>query len=145
MANLRDDFIGLVRFETALWNDVERSVRSIPHTASLARHGILELADTDAGVRIQDIVDSLVITVGGASRLIDRMESDGLVERRSDPDDRRSSRIFLTTAGRTALIATSPAIDTALRDVLGPNAAAHLAAIAAVIERADAERAEARG
>jgi MarR family transcriptional regulator, transcriptional regulator for hemolysin len=32
--------------------------------------------------------------------MIDRLERDGLVERRADPDDRRASRIALTGAGR---------------------------------------------
>ncbi|MBU2489881.1 MAG: MarR family transcriptional regulator [Proteobacteria bacterium] len=33
--------------------------------------------------------------------LLDRMERDGLVERRQDPDDRRAQRILLTSQGRT--------------------------------------------
>ena len=35
-------------------------------------------------------------------RMIDRLERDGLVERRRDPGDRRSTRVHLTDAGREA-------------------------------------------
>ncbi len=37
----------------------------------------------------------------GFSRLVQRMEADGLVERRPDPDDRRASIVALTRSGRT--------------------------------------------
>ncbi len=37
----------------------------------------------------------------GFSRLVQRMESDGLVERRPDPADRRASIVVLTRAGRS--------------------------------------------
>jgi DNA-binding MarR family transcriptional regulator len=37
----------------------------------------------------------------GFSRLVQRMEADGLVERRSDPADRRATIIVTTRAGRT--------------------------------------------
>jgi DNA-binding MarR family transcriptional regulator len=37
----------------------------------------------------------------GLSRLVQRMEADGLVERRPDPDDGRASVLVLTRAGRT--------------------------------------------
>ena len=36
----------------------------------------------------------------GFSRLVQRMEADGLVDRRPDPDDRRASIVVLTGAGR---------------------------------------------
>src|SRR6478735_564644 len=37
----------------------------------------------------------------GLSRLVQRMEADGLAERRVDPDDRRGTVVSLTRAGRT--------------------------------------------
>lgn len=37
-------------------------------------------------------------------RMIDRLERDGLVERRPSPDDRRATRVHLTDAGRRAAL-----------------------------------------
>jgi DNA-binding MarR family transcriptional regulator len=37
----------------------------------------------------------------GVSRLVQRMEQDGLVVRRTDPGDKRASIVVLTAAGRT--------------------------------------------
>jgi DNA-binding MarR family transcriptional regulator len=53
--------------------------------------------------RVQDIARELSITVGGVSKLVDRIESAGLCQRRVNPDDARSSIITLTSRGRRVL------------------------------------------
>ena len=42
----------------------------------------------------------LMLSPAGMTNRVDRLESAGLVERRSDPADRRSSLVVLTAAGR---------------------------------------------
>lgn len=126
-------FLTLVRYETAVWNAVEVRLRTVDGAVSLGRHGILALADEVEGLRVQDVADRLTITVGAASRLVDRMEADGLLARRPHPQDRRSSCLSLTDAGASALAVTAPAIDTALADVLGSDGAARLVAAAELL------------
>src|SRR5258705_6282385 len=53
--------------------------------------------------RVFDIKEELSITVGGTSKLVDRIEAAGLCRRRANPDDRRSQIIELTPAGRRLL------------------------------------------
>jgi DNA-binding MarR family transcriptional regulator len=53
--------------------------------------------------RVQDIARELSITVGGVSKLVDRIESARLCQRRVNPDDARSSIITLTSRGRRVL------------------------------------------
>lgn len=48
---------------------------------------------------------ALRVTVGGTSKLVDRIGRAGLIARESDPDDRRASRLVLTTAGKRKLTA----------------------------------------
>jgi DNA-binding MarR family transcriptional regulator len=48
-------------------------------------------------VSLADLMDMEPITL---SRHLDRMEADGLTERRRDPSDRRAHRLYLTEAGR---------------------------------------------
>jgi MarR family multiple antibiotic resistance transcriptional regulator len=103
---LEDDmelFDTLVRFETRLWNRIE---------TELARNGQVGLATLQAlGVldrhrgagRVHDLSAELSITIGAASKLVDRLERDGLATRRPHPDDRRSSLVSLTDAGTRAL------------------------------------------
>ncbi|MTV25219.1 MarR family transcriptional regulator [Nitriliruptoraceae bacterium ZYF776] len=45
----------------------------------------------------------LAVTSGGATRLVDRVAAQGLVERRSCTEDRRLSYVALTAAGREVL------------------------------------------
>jgi len=55
----------------------------------------------------------------GFSRLVQRMESDGLVERRPDPADRRASIIFTTRAGRARFRDANAVYVAALRRAFG--------------------------
>lgn len=48
------------------------------------------------GWRQTDLADLLEVRPISLTRLIDRLVKNGWVERRSDPDDRRANRIFLT-------------------------------------------------
>jgi len=133
MASIFDDFKALVRFETQVWNEVERRLRTVEGAVSLGRHRILELAASEGSTRVQDISDELLITVGAASRLTDRLESDGLVARAPHPSDRRGSLVVITESGRAALQVTAPAIDSALESVLGVGGVAALAAVAGLL------------
>ena len=49
--------------------------------------------------RVQELRTELGITVGAASKLVDRLERDGLVVRTAHPHDRRSSLVTLTAPG----------------------------------------------
>jgi DNA-binding MarR family transcriptional regulator len=52
------------------------------------------------GISQQTLSEKLFVTKGNVCGLIGRLEERGLVERRTDPDDRRSNMLFLTPAGR---------------------------------------------
>ena len=52
--------------------------------------------------RMSDLADALLLSRGGATRLVARAEEAGLVRRESPPDDRRATYAVLTEAGREA-------------------------------------------
>lgn len=54
---------------------------------------------TDNGVNPGTFLESMVITSGGLSKRLDRLEADGLIERSPDPNDRRGTLIRLTPQG----------------------------------------------
>lgn len=60
------------------------------------------------GIRLSRLAESLVLSTSGATRLVDRMESAGLIERASCPTDRRGALAVLTDAGRHALERATP-------------------------------------
>jgi DNA-binding MarR family transcriptional regulator len=64
---------------------------------------ILGRAGAD-GRSMRAISQERVLSSGGATRLIDRMEQAGLVARIADPDDRRGRRVTLTRKGENVAV-----------------------------------------
>jgi DNA-binding MarR family transcriptional regulator len=52
------------------------------------------------GMTMRAIADELSCDASNATGLVDRLEKRGLIERRSDEQDRRVKRVHLTAAGR---------------------------------------------
>jgi MarR family transcriptional regulator, organic hydroperoxide resistance regulator len=102
MADLPDLFHQLVRFETELWNTVDARLRA-EFDLPLSRFEPMQVIARRPACRVYDIAEELSITVGGTSKLVDRIEAAGHCVRRANPGDRRSSIIELTTAGRRVL------------------------------------------
>lgn len=69
---------------------------------SLAKQGVLRaLACCQDPTPLSDLAKKLACVRSNVTQLMDRLESEGLVERRrDDPDDRRSVRAVLTEEGR---------------------------------------------
>lgn len=59
-------------------------------------------------LRMQELAGRVLLSKSGLTRLIDRMERDGLVERSACPSDRRGTFAQLTAAGRHRLRETAP-------------------------------------
>lgn len=59
-------------------------------------------------MRMGELADSLLLTPSGVTRLIDRMETDGLVQRQQCPSDRRGWNAVITPAGRARLRSAAP-------------------------------------
>jgi DNA-binding MarR family transcriptional regulator len=77
---------------------------------SLADYDVLvQLAFSEKGrLRMSDLADRLLLSRSGATRLIDRLQRRGLVDRTSCEDDRRGQWAVLTDAGRQRLREASP-------------------------------------
>ena len=62
----------------------------------------------DGHLRMGELAGSLLLTPSGVTRLVDRMEAAGLVEREQCPNDRRGWNAVITADGRARLRAASP-------------------------------------
>lgn len=97
-----DFFDALVRYETQLWNHLDDRLQA-DGGVSLGTLSALRVVRRHAGAcRVQELRTDLGITVGAASKLVDRLERDGLAVRSAHPLDRRSSLVALTPAGDDA-------------------------------------------
>ncbi|MFJ9900646.1 MarR family winged helix-turn-helix transcriptional regulator [Streptomyces sp. NPDC091280] len=54
-------------------------------------------------LRMTDLAEAVSFSSGGFTRLADRMETEGLIRRDPDPDDRRAALAALTDKGSEAL------------------------------------------
>jgi MarR family transcriptional regulator, organic hydroperoxide resistance regulator len=118
--DLRLLFSELVRLETELWNAVEGRLRA-DFGVTLPVFEFLQVISHTPACRVQDIAAELSITVGGTSKIIDRIEASGYCARSANPNDRRSSIITLTPAGKKLLPRLATAVDDELRGRLGPG------------------------
>lgn len=111
LLHLLDDVIG---FEVSLFDAVDRALRAETPLVLVALHPLRVVAATPA-CRVQDIVDEIGISVGGASKSVDRLERSGWVRRVPHPDDRRGSAIELTAEGAWALAQGNAVAERVLR------------------------------
>lgn len=75
--------------------------RRVLHTfgLTLTQYSALQLLDLHVGQRLVDLAEILLCERSTVTRIVDRLESDGLVQRQNDPEDRRTQRVLLTAAG----------------------------------------------
>jgi MarR family 2-MHQ and catechol resistance regulon transcriptional repressor len=70
---------------------------------------LLRLARSPGGqLRMTDLSSQTSLTTSGVTRVIDRLERDGLVRRRACPTDRRASYAVITQTGRARLDEVMP-------------------------------------
>ena len=89
---------------------LERSVESAlaPHKLSLGQFDILAtLRRQDAGMTPSQLLRSVVLSSGGMTNRLDRLEQAGWIVREADPDDRRGVMVVLTAKGRKAIDAAT--------------------------------------
>lgn len=102
--DLTSMFSDLIRLETDLWDLVDARLRR-DHDVALSWFEPMQVIDSIPGCRVVDIAEALSITIGGTSKLVDRIENAGWCRRSANPVDGRSSTIQLTRAGRRLLVA----------------------------------------
>ncbi len=67
-----------------------------------------------APMRLQDLGDALLLSRSGVTRLVDRLETAGLIQRCTCPTDHRGKFAVLTSAGSAALDEARPLISGAI-------------------------------
>src|SRR5262245_17579599 len=78
------------------------------HGLSLPHLEVLLCLNLGEGISQQDLAERLLLTKGNICVMVQKMEAAGLIERRSDPDDQRFHRLYLSPHGREKLCAILP-------------------------------------
>lgn len=113
MPDLKGIFHDLVRFEIVVWAAVDARLRS-ECDLQLTWFEIMNLLGEGPGQRIQDLAGKFAISVGGTSKVVDRIEAAGYCRRIPNPEDRRSAFLELTDKGKIRLAQALPVFEAEL-------------------------------
>jgi MarR family 2-MHQ and catechol resistance regulon transcriptional repressor len=94
-------WVVLARAHAAVEEHVEHDIAR--HGLSIAEFGILEVLYHKGPQLLGDIQRRILVSSGGITFLVDRLEGKGLVAREACPDDRRARFAVLTPAGRALM------------------------------------------
>lgn len=89
-------FQDIARFRAILFDALLK-----PHDMTMSQGWVLVHLVREDGLRQWDLAERLEVATVTTSKLIDRLEERGFVERRTDPEDRRSNRVFATSKARS--------------------------------------------
>lgn len=118
--SLYDVFFDLTRVEIHLWDRIDEALRA-EIDVPLGRFEALLVLRRLGPCRVLDVSRELALTVGGTSKLVDKLETTGLCLRTPNPDDRRSSLITLHETAPAVLDRGEAVIEDTLRAHLGAH------------------------
>ena len=118
--SLYQTFFDLTRLQMHLWDRVDKALRQ-QCGVTLARVEALLVVLRLGTCRVQDISRELSVTVGGTSKLIDRLEASGYCTRTPNPEDGRSSLVALTPAAAPLAERAQTVIERELQSALGDH------------------------
>jgi MarR family transcriptional regulator, multiple antibiotic resistance protein MarR len=111
-------FTDLARAEARLYNAVAERVKAEAGVGA-GHFELLRYVRDHPGARVADLASTFAIGVGTTSKIADRLEKEGWLERRPNPANRRSSLLALTPAGQSVMSRAEPAWQAAIREILG--------------------------
>ncbi|MDR3517080.1 MAG: MarR family transcriptional regulator [Azospirillaceae bacterium] len=97
-ASRRDFGLSLLRLSRRWRHAVDVGMKQYGLTAATWRP-LYHLGRLGDGVRLKDLAEALDMERPSLGQLVDRLEREGMVERRGAPDDRRGKTLHLTKVG----------------------------------------------
>jgi DNA-binding MarR family transcriptional regulator len=100
MAECKDNSLGRLIYFTAqeLSNFAEKVLK--PYDLTLEQFHLLKSVPVGSGLTQRQVGEIVNKKPANLTRILDRLESKELMVRRSNPDDRRATLVFLTDKGR---------------------------------------------
>ena len=98
-----------LRAHARVVRELERELQAEQRMALTDYDVLVQLANAgERRLRMSELADRLLLSRSGATRLVDRLVAQGLIERRTCDDDRRGQWASLTDAGYERLRQASP-------------------------------------
>jgi DNA-binding MarR family transcriptional regulator len=93
-----------------------------PYGVSIPQMFVLTCLYDENGITLKEIGNRTLIDSSSMTVLVDKLESDKLVERQLDPEDRRAIRVYITDKGKAIaeeLVKIGIRFNSELYDMLG--------------------------
>lgn len=134
MANLQTDkmikvWVALVRAQHSVMKHVETALKQAGFPPLDWYDVLLELnRNPDEGLRSIEIEKRTLLPQHGISRLLDKLENHGYIERRLCENDGRGRQIYISSGGQKLLTLMWPVYKSALEDAIGDHLTSEQAA-----------------
>jgi DNA-binding MarR family transcriptional regulator len=93
-------WMALIRTHTRFWDRVEAEMRR-EHGLTMPRYDVLAHLNLAGGrMGLSDLASAIALSPSGLSKLLDRMDSAGLIRRDPDPSDARAAFATITPFGQ---------------------------------------------
>jgi len=84
----------------AMWAEMAREMAAAGHDLTYSQFVTIKRLATDSSDGVTDLARWAQVNPGAMTRLLDKLETRGLLRRIADPSDRRALHIVLTEAGQ---------------------------------------------
>lgn len=101
-------WMGLIHVASLLNRDLDRHLQEVADLSLAEKFALAQLALAGGELRMIDLAEVLLISKGGVTKLIDRLETEGFVKREHSKTDRRVINAILTSQGMKKLRSVQP-------------------------------------
>jgi MarR family transcriptional regulator, 2-MHQ and catechol-resistance regulon repressor len=126
-------WVVLSRAYDAVRRRVDADIAS--HGLSAGEFAIMEALYHKGPLLLGEVQRKILVSSGGVTYLVDRLEKQGLVERRACAEDRRARYAALTAAGTAVMAGIFPAHASAIQEAVRGLPAAEQAEAIALLKR----------
>jgi DNA-binding MarR family transcriptional regulator len=106
----------LLHFAFALKAELETALADEIGIGLADHEALINLKHHDGSLRMTDIADLLILSRGGTTKLVDRLEDAGLVARAAAPDDRRVTMVEITAEGGRVVARSRAVLDRIIQE-----------------------------
>lgn len=111
-------YFAIIRSEIFLWDTMDLAFKDAGISLGMARYIPLHIL-AQQPLHLQDLASCCHNKESAMSRLVERMEKDGLVEKRADATDRRAKVLTLTPKGKKLEKKARAVFEAALKNTFG--------------------------
>lgn len=130
-------WIRLLRITRVTESHLREFLRS-QHESTMPRFDVMAaLHRADGELTMTELSRRLLVSNGNTTTVIDRLESDGLVQRTPSTEDRRIINVALTAAGRRQFTRLAAEHEARVDSVFGDVSSADLDALEELLQRID--------